>query len=263
MRDHVLRDPVGEEFILRIFTEVEERQDRNRRRTGPGTLYRNGGGGAAGDGLEREGQVPGGLEPLIPVLLETVDDDAVEPGGNRRSARPRRGGCVLEDRRDRFRGAVAVEWPLPREHFVQHAVREDSVGEAVSFPLAMTGTCRASPKSRILTRPFRVTNRFSGLRSRCTIPRAWALEQLRHEEPDTLVFPYVMDGQNVGVGQGRDRPRLALKPRKRIGLAGELRRDRLDGHFAAEAGITGTIDVTHPSRAEESDDFVGTQFDAR
>ncbi len=38
-----------------------------------------------------------------------------------------------------------------------------------AWPIAL-----AMPKSATLTLPWRVSSRFSGLRSRCTMPRAWA-----------------------------------------------------------------------------------------
>ena len=41
--------------------------------------------------------------------------------------------------------------------------------------LETAGVSFARPKSRIFTRPSLVTMRFSGLRSRCTMPPAWAL----------------------------------------------------------------------------------------
>src|SRR6266542_5503185 len=54
---------------------------------------------------------------------------------------------------------------------------EGSDAAACSLPAASSGRPEitfARPKSRILTRPSRVTKTFSGLRSRCTIPFSWA-----------------------------------------------------------------------------------------
>ena len=47
-------------------------------------------------------------------------------------------------------------------------VGDDSVGSPLAAP--STATSFASPKSSTFTRPSVVTNKFSGFRSRCTIP---------------------------------------------------------------------------------------------
>ena len=51
------------------------------------------------------------------------------------------------------------------------SVAGGAVGRFVCGPTAPSACVSfARPKSRILTRPSFVTNRFSGFRSRCTIP---------------------------------------------------------------------------------------------
>ena len=110
------------------------------------------------------------------------------------------------------RPACPPERPPPREHLVQHDAEGEDVGPRVDRPARAPApaTCRptvpsdrcrarvicgdglrprappsgsrcslARPKSRILTRPSRVTNRFSGFRSRWTIPRSCAAARPR------------------------------------------------------------------------------------
>jgi hypothetical protein len=55
------------------------------------------------------------------------------------------------------------------------SVPPDTVGAIDTSPDASGGPVSlARPKSRIFTKPSGVTIRFSGFRSRCTIPAAWA-----------------------------------------------------------------------------------------
>src|SRR5262245_61295266 len=66
----------------------------------------------------------------------------------------------------------------------------------------------------------------------------------------------VVDGADVRVAQrGRD-ARLALEALDRALVAGELRREKLQRDAAAEAMITGFVDLAHAARAEPRDDLV-------
>ena len=111
------------------------------------------------------------------------------------------GRCIGENGAGRFDSRAAAEWRPTRQHLVEdHSQRED-VRSGIDFvasdllgrhiadrpqhdarfrllprsssPMAYRACAIvAIPKSRILTRPSRVMNRFSGLMSRWTIARS-------------------------------------------------------------------------------------------
>ena len=152
--------------------------------------------------LEVEREVARRLEPLLRVLLEAVPHDPLEPGLDVLVRRREIRRLLSQDRRHRLRRRVAAERALAREHLVEdRAEGEDvrarvrrlalapapatcsrscpsrrparcprSVGRSVCCSPSVLAISFARPKSRILTRPSFVTNRFSGFRSRWTIP---------------------------------------------------------------------------------------------
>lgn len=54
-------------------------------------------------------------------------------------------------------------------------------------------------------------------------------------------------------------PHFLLEAAEPIGVSGEGRRQDLDGYFAAETEIAGAVDLSHASRADEREDFVGAE----
>jgi hypothetical protein len=60
----------------------------------------------------------------------------------------------------------------------------------------------------------------------------------------------------------RDRVCLALEACASVGIAGDVRREDLDGDGAIEAGVFGAVDLAHPSYADEGLNFVGTEAGA-
>ena len=154
--------------------------------------------------------------------------------------------------------------------------------------------CLARPKSRILMRSSAVTKMFSGLRSRWTTPcvcaaarpsatkaanldgllprqpaacqpppERFALQELGDQVPDAVVGPDVVDREDVRVGQRGDGARLALKPRKRVGIAGETGRDGLDRDVTPQPRVAGPIHLAHATRAQQRQDLIGTERRAR
>ena len=59
-----------------------------------------------------------------------------------------------------------------------------------------------------------------------------------------------MDGADVRVVEGGGGARLAQEPLERSGVGRRLRRKELQGDVAAEHGVLGTIDHTHPAAAQ-------------
>src|ERR1035441_8224906 len=70
----------------------------------------------------------------------------------------------------------------------------------------------AKPKSRILTKPPRTRNTFSGLRSRCTIPMAWAAPR-----PRAICAAYATAGA-AAMCAGSDRK--SVVERKKVDVGG-------------------------------------------
>ena len=169
--------------------------------------------------------------------------------------------------------AVALERPTAGEHFVEHGAEREDVRASdrrprrAPAPAPCIRRCRrraiariaagwscdgdaggaescsvARPKSRIFTRPSSARKMFSGFRSRCTMPRAWAapspradlerdverrvhrkraarraraqrltFQALRHEVRRAAVIADVVDGQDVGVVECAGGARLVLE----------------------------------------------------
>jgi hypothetical protein len=73
----------------------------------------------------------------------------------------------------------------------------------------------------------------------------------------------VVDRDDVRVGEGCERPHLALESSERLGVAGERRRQDFDRHLAAEARVAGAVDLAHATSAERADDLVCAESRAR
>ena len=148
----------------------------------------------------------------------------------------------------------------------------------------------ARPKSRIFTRPSVVTNRFSGFRSRCTMPLSCAaarpcatciayvnglahrqaartqliaerlaLQQLRDDVGRAVLVPDVIDGQDVRMVQRRGRLRLLREPAEAIRIGSEARRQHLDGDLAPEHGVAGPVHLAHAAGAERRENLASTK----
>ena len=168
------------------------------------------------------------------------------------------------------------------------SVRAATVSVLSGFSSASSASVMARPKSRIFRRPSSVMKMLSGLRSRCTTPRAWAAarpaaicsprrcvclwqraafqacperlaveqlgDQVRH-----VAGADVEDRQQVGMRQRRDRARLLGEPGQPVGIVGGAARQDLDRHVAAEPRIASAIDLAHAARADRRDDLVGAE----
>jgi hypothetical protein len=67
----------------------------------------------------------------------------------------------------------------------------------------------------------------------------------------------------VRVVERGDHARLALESRARVGVAGNVRRQQLDGDAAIEPRVARPVDVAHATRADRCDDLVRPKPSAR
>jgi hypothetical protein len=58
------------------------------------------------------------------------------------------------------------------------------------------------------------------------------------------------------LADARDGPRFTLETRSTIRIAGEMLAKGLDGYEAIDARVSGFVDLAHPTRAKQVDDFV-------
>ena len=236
---------------------------------------------------------------------------------------PSVGRLVAEDRGQGLPGGRSRERPLARQHLVEDGAEGEEVAARVGGLAAdllrgdvacrahddarlggcrrrgcrrhgrclrRTSVTRASPKSRILTRPSEVRKTFSGFRSRWTIPAACAAarpsaiaapmstrlalgqplvgqaltqrlarQELGHGVRGAVDLAKVEERKNIGVRQRRDGAGLALEPRDRVGRFREALGKDLDRDFAAQTRVARAIDLSHAACAERRHDRVRTE----
>ena len=92
-----------------------------------------------------------------------------------------------------------------------------------------------------------------------------ALEVLHDQEVDAGAVAVgrlaadIVQGADVGVIQRRHRACFALEAFPGLRVAGDVRRQHLQGHGAGQPCIARPVDLAHPSGAQRRDDFVGTK----
>jgi len=77
---------------------------------------------------------------------------------------------------------------------------------------------------------------------------------------DAIRIADIMNGNDVGMVQGSHGPRFLFKPPKTVGFVGEGGRQNLQGHIAQQASVARTIDLSHATGTDESNDLVGTEL---
>ena len=77
-----------------------------------------------------------------------------------------------------------------------------------------------------------------------------AVQVLHHDERLAFVFANLMDGADVGMVQGGSRARFAAETLERLRVLGDVGGEEFEGHEAAQFGVFGLIDDTHPASAE-------------
>ena len=66
---------------------------------------------------------------------------------------------------------------------------------------------------------------------------------------DAVLRPEIEDRKDVRMRQRRDRLRLALEPRQRVGIGRDRLRQHLDRHVAVELLVPRPVHLAHPARA--------------
>jgi hypothetical protein len=77
------------------------------------------------------------------------------------------------------------------------------------------------------------------------------------------VGPDVVNGEDVGVVQGRDGPGLTLEAAQALGVTGDLLGEHLEGDLAVEAGVAGAVHLTHAPGPEGRQDLVSSEQGSR
>ena len=209
----LLGEAVRERLHLRVTRALEGKHgDPESRRTDRRRGYPFGARDRRGGLLQEvERDVPRRLEPAIPVLLQAVLDDPVESRRNVPTRLRQLRRLVPEDRRHRLGARVPLERLPAREHLVEDRPEREDVRAVVDrqsphllgrhvargpHDRAGLGVALARRRARLLARsdgldPLRqaevedldvavpVTKRFSGFRSRWTMPFSCAAERPR------------------------------------------------------------------------------------
>jgi hypothetical protein len=123
------------------------------------------------------------------------------------------------------------------------------------------GATLARPKSRILMRPSLVTNRFSGLRSRCA--EGFSFQEFGYQVGRSLVSAHLKDRENVGMAQSGGGFGLDLEALQSIRFGGDKLGENFDGDVAIQPGIAGAVDLAHTAGAERCENFILAKLGAR
>ena len=93
-------------------------------------------------------------------------------------------------------------------------------------------------------------------------PKRLPLEKLHDGVDGAAVLADVVDGEDVRVRERRHRLHFAVEPGDRVRTAARERREHLDRHVPAQAGVPGPIDLAHASRPERPENFVRPESDS-
>jgi len=164
-------------------------------------------------------------------------------------------GSVGTARRLGHHGLLRGEFGQPEiQHLGLAAVGDEDVG---GFDVAMHNAARVRGVERIadLDAPLQ------GLRDLQRMPfdavlQGRPLQALHHNEVPALVFPDIVDGADAGMVQSGGGARFPAEALQRRSVGRELGRQELDGHKAAQLGVLGLVDHTHPAPAELFQDAV-------
>src|SRR5581483_532326 len=86
--------------------------------------------------------------------------------------------------------------------------------------------------------------------------QAFSLQPFHDDEGVAVVVFNAMDRADIGVVQKGCSPSFAREPLERFGIPGQILRDELQGHMAAELEVLGLIHDTHTTASQFSKDAV-------
>jgi hypothetical protein len=128
---------------------------------------------------------------------------------------------------------------------------------------SIASTHASASASGVVDRPAGSTARASRAnRQRASVEapaQRFAVEELGDDEGPAVVGADVVDGEDVGVRDRRNRARLAFEPREAVGVLRERVRQYLDGDRPVEARVAGLVDLAHPACADGKLDLVRTE----
>ena len=89
------------------------------------------------------------------------------------------------------------------------------------------------------------------------------LDQFHDQSANAVALFQSVNGGDVRMVQRREHLRLALEARHALGVVGERLGQDFDRDVAAELGVVRAVDLAHATRADGSEDFVGSQLSPR
>src|SRR5450631_4868544 len=90
-----------------------------------------------------------------------------------------------------------------------------------------------------------------------------ALKQLGDEVGRAFEAAELEDGEDVGVVESGGGLCLLLETAQTVGVLRDKGRKNLDGNFAFEDRVAGTVDLAHSAGTERTEDFIAIQPCAR
>ena len=200
------------------------------------------------DRAERE-LVRAEVEGLAARLLgRHVPGRAHDRAGLGRTDHGRQSGGVLRNRLGQFRQPEVEDLDVPvlRHHQVL----------GLQVPVHDPGRMRLGETVGGLHRDVEKPLRRERFSRRQEFAKRLSVHELHRDVGRPVGFADVVDGQDVGVVQGRGRARFLLEALAAFGMAGHRGRQNLDRDVAAEPGIGRAIDLSHPAGADRGGDAV-------
>ena len=95
------------------------------------------------------------------------------------------------------------------------------------------------------------------------LPHGLPFHQLHRDVVGGSVLPELINGNDVGVIEGRCRTRFTFEALQPAGVRGERRRQNLDGDTTLQARIPRPVYLAHSARAQRGDNLIRPEFGAR
>ena len=96
-----------------------------------------------------------------------------------------------------------------------------------------------------------------------TIGQRRPVDELHHDGVQAAGDFEAVNRGDVRMVQGGEQARLPLQARDALRIAGQRRRQHLDGHLAMESRVEGAIHLAHAAGIERPQDAVRSELDAR